>query len=46
MGVAFLDLTIELEDLFGRKVHLVPKAGLKAVIREEVLAGARLLYAA
>jgi predicted nucleotidyltransferase len=36
----------ELEELFGRKVDLVPKGGLKPVIRDSVLASARVLYAA
>jgi hypothetical protein len=36
----------ELETLLGRKVDLVPKDGLKPVIREHVLATARVLYAA
>ncbi len=36
----------ELEALLGRKVDLVPKDGLKSVIREHVLASARVLYAA
>jgi len=36
----------ELETLLGRNVDLVPKDGLKPVIREHVLATARLLYAA
>jgi predicted nucleotidyltransferase len=36
----------ELEELFGRKVDLVPKGGLKPVIRNSVLASARILYAA
>lgn len=36
----------ELEELFGRKVDLVPKGGLKPVIRNSVLASARVLYAA
>ncbi len=36
----------ELEALFGCKVDLVPKDGLKAVIRDHVLATARVLYAA
>ncbi len=34
----------ELEELFGRKVDLVPKGGLKPVIRDSVLASARVLY--
>lgn len=36
----------ELEGIMGRKVDLVPKRGLKPVIRESVLATARVLYAA
>jgi uncharacterized protein len=36
----------ELEALFGRPVDLVPKRGLKAAIRDSVLAEARVLYAA
>jgi predicted nucleotidyltransferase len=36
----------ELESLLGRKVDLVPKAGLKPMIRDHVLATARVLYAA
>ena len=36
----------ELEALLGRNVDLVPKDGLKPVIREHVLATARVLYAA
>jgi len=36
----------ELEALLGRKVDLVPKDGLKPVIRDRVLATARVLYAA
>jgi predicted nucleotidyltransferase len=35
----------ELEGLLGRKVDLVPKGGLKPVIRDSVLASARVLYA-
>jgi predicted nucleotidyltransferase len=36
----------ELEALLGRHVDLVPKEGLKPVIRDHVLATARVLYAA
>ena len=36
----------ELETLLGRKVDLVPKDGLKPVIREHILATARVLYVA
>jgi len=36
----------ELEALLGRSVDLIPKDGLKPVIRNQVLATARVLYAA
>jgi len=36
----------ELSALFGRPVDLVPRAGLKPVIREAVLAEERVLYGA
>jgi uncharacterized protein len=36
----------ELEALLGRNVDLVPKDGLKPIIREHILATARVLYAA
>lgn len=36
----------DLEALFGRRVDLVPKGGLKPAIRNQVLASARVLYAA
>ena len=36
----------ELSALLGRPVDLVPRAGLKPVIRDSVLASAELLYAA
>jgi len=35
----------ELEVLLGRKVDLVPKDGLKPIIREHILTTARVLYA-
>ncbi len=41
-----IDLQTELSDLFGRRVDLVPKGGLKATLRSEVLSEARVLYAA
>ena len=47
--VSFLTLARmqrELETLLGRSVDLVPKDGLKPVIRDQVLATARVLYAA
>lgn len=36
----------ELEVLFGCSVDLVPKNGLKPLIRDQILASARVLYAA
>ena len=44
--VAFNRLRRELEDALGRRVDLVPKDGLKPLIRDDVLAEARVLYAA
>jgi uncharacterized protein len=35
----------DLEDLFGRKVDLVPKQGLKPLIRDNVLNSAEPVYA-
>lgn len=46
--VTFLTLASmqrELEVLLGRKVDLVPKEGLKPIIRDHILATARVLYA-
>lgn len=34
----------ELEELLGRKVDLVPKGGLKPVIRDSVLTSAQVVY--
>ena len=42
----FIELQEELEKAIGRKVDLVPKRGLKPLIRDEVLASAEVLYAA
>ena len=36
----------ELSAILGREVDLVPKGGLKPLIREDVLSSARVLYAA
>lgn len=41
-----VDLQMELSELLGRRVDLVPKAGLKPTLKSEVLAEARILYAA
>jgi predicted nucleotidyltransferase len=46
LGLEFFGLQEELEDLLGRPVDLVPKEGLHWVIRDRVLADARVLYAA
>lgn len=35
----------ELEVIFGRKVDLVPRKGLKPVIRDDVLASSETIYA-
>lgn len=44
--IAFNRLRRALEDTLGRRVDLVPKDGLKPLIRADVLAEAQLLYAA
>jgi len=41
-----VDLQTELTELLGRRVDLVPKGGLKPMLKSEVLAEARILYAA
>jgi predicted nucleotidyltransferase len=41
-----LELQQRLEDLIGRPVDLVPRQGLKPLIRDHVLAEARTVYAA
>lgn len=42
----FSRLQRELATLFGRRVDLVPKRGLKELVREPVLASAHVVYAA
>lgn len=44
--IAFSRFQQELSDVLGRKVDLVPKGGLKPLIRDEILAQAQVLYAA
>jgi predicted nucleotidyltransferase len=44
--IAYARLQRELTELFGRKVDLVSKKGLKPHIRDEVIASSRLIYAA
>lgn len=47
--VGFLTLAAlarELGEVLGRKVDVVPKSGLKPLIRDEAIAGAEVLYAA
>ncbi|WP_131764806.1 nucleotidyltransferase family protein [Candidatus Protofrankia californiensis] len=46
LGWEIVELRDELEKIIGRPVDLVPKSGLKWVIRDRVLAEARILYAA
>jgi len=44
--IAFNRLRRELEEGLGRRVDLVPKDGLKPLIRDEVLSQAQVLYLA
>ena len=46
LGMSYFALQDDLEKLFSRPVHLVPKEGLHRVIRDQVLADAQVLYAA
>jgi hypothetical protein len=46
LGWEIVDLRDNLEEMFGRRVDLVPKSGLKWLIRDRVLAEARVIYAA
>lgn len=41
----YFDLESELENLFGRKVDLVTKKGLKWVIRDDVIRSSKVVYA-
>ena len=41
----FSRMQIDLEELLGTKVDLVPKSGLKPLIRDSVLSEAELIYA-
>lgn len=43
--LALARMTRELSSLLGREVDLVPKAGLKSCIRDQVLAEAEVLFA-
>jgi predicted nucleotidyltransferase len=44
--IGFLKLRDELSDLFQRPVDLVPRKGLKPLLKEEVLSTAEPVYAA
>ncbi len=44
--IALSRLRRELEDVLGRRVDLVPRAGLKAMIRDQVLGEAEVVFAA
>jgi predicted nucleotidyltransferase len=44
--VDFEDMAAELGAMFGRRVDVVPKRGLRPRLREEVLGSARVVYAA
>ena len=44
--VDFEDMAAELAAIFGRRVDVVPKRGLRPRLREEVLGSAKVVYAA
>jgi predicted nucleotidyltransferase len=46
LGMRYFELKDDLERLFGRSVDLVPRDGLHWIIRDDVLAEAKELYAA
>ncbi|WP_322777978.1 nucleotidyltransferase family protein [Frankia sp. Cas4] len=46
LGRNIVDLRDELKKIIGRPVDLVPKSGLKWVIRDRILAETTILYAA
>ncbi len=46
LGFDIVDLRDDLQKIVGRHIDLVPKSRLKWVIRDRVLAEARVLYAA
>lgn len=46
LGMGYFELQEELEKLLGRRVDLVPKDGLHWVVRDEILAEAKEMYAA
>lgn len=41
-----VDMADELSDLLGRRIDLVPKQGLKPLIRRSIVESARIIYAA
>lgn len=43
--IEFSKMQRELSAIFGREVDLVPKDGLKDIIRDEVLSTAKIIYA-
>lgn len=44
--IKFAALQRELADIFGRKVDLVPKRGIKNIIRDDIIAAAQIIHAA
>lgn len=44
--IKFAALQQELSEIFGRKVDLVPKRGIKNVIRDDIIAAAQIIHAA
>jgi predicted nucleotidyltransferase len=46
LGWEIVDLKDDLEEVLGRPVDLVPRSGLKRLVRDRVLAEAEVVYAA
>ena len=46
LGFAMFDLEVELAEIFGRPVDLLSKDSVHRLLRDEVLAEAKVLYAA
>lgn len=44
--IKFAALQRELSEIFGRKVDLVPKRGIKNIIRDDIIAAAQIIHAA
>lgn len=44
--IKFAAFQRELGEIFGRKVDLVPKRGIKNIIRDDIIAAAQIIHAA